>query len=353
MELKINLTTSQQDLIIKEWNSRKDNPPSIKELINLVFSLDLDERSPEGLAIRGFLAKKIEGYKIKIELSESDKEYIKNNCDKLTATEMSRLIFENPKLQVGHPETRAVIAFKKTLVDTLQYSHEQELEEFKAPRTDNQVIKLVNEIEWNAFNSDNITGAERKSLEACIRYFNNQRFLTEIETYQDPNERKMFTNNFIRHVYNKPDLTQQDLDIMILYANEVVEHKRIQDQLSILREQQEVIKQQSDPRMSMSLVEMVNNCTNNLAKSKKVQSELLREINEKRSDRLKKEAANHNSLLNLFSEWREADGRQKLLKIADARKKVLGDKFDELAEMDDYLARIIGNTKEDILYGNG
>ena len=58
----IELNEDQQLAILKEWNGRKDNPPYIGELIELVFSdipEDLkDGRSKYGRAVKKFLAEK-------------------------------------------------------------------------------------------------------------------------------------------------------------------------------------------------------------------------------------------------------------------------------------------------------
>ncbi len=355
--MKIKLTKEQKSKIVKIWNSRKENPPSIEELIIEVFGIESDGRSEEGIAIREFLAEKsAEVIKPKekkiIELSEEQKEYIRNNHDKMTATEMSRIIFNDKGLWTGHPETRAVIAFKESLDPAKTYANEKTLKEFNPPRNEDQVIRLVNKIVLNAFNPEKIDGSSKKCLNAAIAYLNNERFLTEIEIYTDANERKMFINNFVRHIYDKPDLTQQDLDTLITWANEVIEHKRIQDQMEILRKQQTASDDVSkDAKLSMSLVEMINNCTNNLSKSKALQAKLLQEINEKRADRIKKQATSVSSLLNLIAEWTEEEGRLKLLKLAEARKNVLGEEIDRLSEMDSMHAAIFGATKEELLYG--
>lgn len=334
--------------IIKEWSSRSNNPPSIKELIKLVFEDNFDERGPEGVTIKNFLASKCKGYKVAPILSEENKEYVRNNSDRMTATEMARIIFNNPKLFTGHPETRAIRAFKETLEPALMYKNEKTLKDFKPPQKEESVIKIVNNIVLNAFNTDQQDGATKKCLNACIDYLNNERFLSEIENYQDANERKMFINNFIRHIYNKPDLTQQDLDTLILYSKEIIEHKRHEDHMSYLMDKRD---SEEDAKMSMALVEAMDKTTTNLSQSKKTQASLLKEINEKRSDRLKKEAANHNSLLNLTNEWKEEESRKKILQIAENRKKILGEEIDKLDALEAFHASIFGNTKDELLYG--
>ena len=52
----IDLTQEQKDLIIKTWNDRKDNPPSLQELTQIVFPdiPNADGRSKQGKAVKIF-----------------------------------------------------------------------------------------------------------------------------------------------------------------------------------------------------------------------------------------------------------------------------------------------------------
>jgi hypothetical protein len=87
------LSKEQQLKLLKEWNDRPNNPPSLNELVKIAFSReDLDGRSKEGKAVKNFLAsrqikpKKSHEYQAKglIELSPEQKEYISNNCHTMT-----------------------------------------------------------------------------------------------------------------------------------------------------------------------------------------------------------------------------------------------------------------------------
>ena len=86
------LSEQQRQNIIKEWNSRPDNPPSLLELIKIAFpSQNVDGRSKEGKMVKAFLAtNQIEAraahkYKAvkKITLSNEDKELIKTTQEAL------------------------------------------------------------------------------------------------------------------------------------------------------------------------------------------------------------------------------------------------------------------------------
>ena len=56
-EIMVNITDSQEKIVLDEWNSRPDSPPSLLELIKLAFpSQNLDGRTKEGRAVKAFLA---------------------------------------------------------------------------------------------------------------------------------------------------------------------------------------------------------------------------------------------------------------------------------------------------------
>ena len=57
--MKHKLTEEQEQIILNEWNSRPDSPPSLLELIKLTFpDQNLDGRTKEGKAVKEFLATK-------------------------------------------------------------------------------------------------------------------------------------------------------------------------------------------------------------------------------------------------------------------------------------------------------
>ena len=49
------LTQKQKEEILKEWNGRKDNPPSLLELIRIAFPDEkIDGRTKEGKRLKNF-----------------------------------------------------------------------------------------------------------------------------------------------------------------------------------------------------------------------------------------------------------------------------------------------------------
>ena len=113
------LTEFQEKIILEEWNSRLDNPPSLLELIKLAFpDQELDGRTKEGRAVKTFLAtRKIKARgaheyqaKEKIELTQEHRQFIENNANMMNGREIAGVIFANPSLTNLHLQVRIHIS---------------------------------------------------------------------------------------------------------------------------------------------------------------------------------------------------------------------------------------------------
>ena len=81
------------------------------------------------------------------------------------------------------------------------------------------------------------------------------------------------------------------------------------------------------------------------------QHKLLGDLKEKRSDKLKNQIKENASILNLVQLWKDEESRQKLIKIAELRKKAVKDEIDRLSSMEDVKCRIMGLDKSEGLNG--
>ena len=54
--VKIILSDEQKKKLLEKWESNPSNPPSLKELVQEIFSGEHDGRSMEALAVKGFMS---------------------------------------------------------------------------------------------------------------------------------------------------------------------------------------------------------------------------------------------------------------------------------------------------------
>ena len=156
----------------------------------------------------------------------------------------------------------------------------------------------------------------------------------------------------MRYTYNKSDLTQEEVDQYIVLASEVVIASNIQRRVEHLQGLLDDVAEDTDGRrISMSLVEAIGKAQNDYHQSVGRQNKLLSDLKEKRSDRLKNQIKENASIINLVQMWKEEESRNKLIQLAELRKKIVKSEIDNLSSMDEVKARILGISPDEILNG--
>ena len=323
-----------------------------------------DGRSKEGRAVKSFLSEidlsaipASEYQKVdKPSLSDEHKEFIRNNKDTMKYVEMSRILFLNDKLTSLSAETRMVTEYCKSL-DGEDFEESQNREEesfeYKPPKHPDRVLSRINKfILDSGIDKDKVTPRQKKDIERLMGYLHTFRFIHQMSNYRNETERGLFESSFVRYTYNKPDLTQEEVDQYIVLSGEVVIASNIQRRVGRLqRLLDETASDNEGRRISMSLVEAINTAQGEYNSCVNRQHKLLSDLKQKRSDRLSKQVQDNASILNLVETWKEEESRKELIKMAELRKKVIQNEVDKLSTMDDVKARIFGLSEEEAING--
>ena len=363
------ISDERQENIINEWNRCPKSPPSLKELVQIAFP-NIEEklqdgRSKYGKCLKAFLvsrnikAKASHEYvgRNDVSLTDEMKEFIINNGHAMTDQDMARILFEDNTLTNLHKETRIVSEFKKE--NGIQQSNVLPAdsnpvpsEEYKPPRTLHLMITRINKYVLDGINRDKITAFQRRGVEALIGYLHTYRFLHHISNFESQIDRDLYESSFIRYTYDKSDLTQEEVDQYIVLAQEVVIASNIQRRVEHLQGLlDDAANDTEGRRISMSLVEAIGKAQNDYHQSVGRQNKLLNDLKEKRSDRLKNQIKENASIINLVQLWKEEESREKLIKLAELRKKVIKDEVQKLSSMDEVKARILGISEDEVLNG--
>ena len=353
------LTKEQKTILLDEWNSRPNSPPSLLELIKLAFpDQEIDGRSKEGKAVKAFLATReikpraSHEYKAKekIDLSEEDELFIKNNLEFMSAVEMAKVLFKNDQLTNLNQEARVVNDFIKTLEVSNSFESPEEVptEKYKPPKTFDKTLFRINKFTSNSIDKSKITQKIKKDVNALIAYLNTYRFSYQMNTYTSTTDRDLFESSFVRYTNDKPDLSQEEVDQYIVLASEVVIAASIQRRKEHLTRLLDGVVEDTEGRASMSLVEAIGKTETEYNQSVNRQQKLLESLKEKRSDKLKKQITENASILNLVKVWKEEESRRKLIQLAELRRKSVSEEADKLSEMDEIKARILGLDIDDV-----
>ena len=358
------LSEEQKSLVVNEWNNRPDNPPSLQELVQLCYpDQNLDGRSKEGRAIKEYLSTmqiKARGAQEyvpieKPELTGEQKEFIDSNCSVMKAVELARVAFKNPEITNLNIEARIVDDYLQTLPQSMLFEQESDIpdaEEYKPPKTFDRMMYRINRYVMPAIDKNKISPAQKKGISACIGYVNTFRFTHQINSYDSAVNRELFESCFIRYSYDKYDLSQEEVDQYIVLSAEVVIASNIQRRINHLSRLLDDTADDSDGRrISMSLVDAINTAQTEYNQCINRQQKLLSDLKQKRSDKLKNQLQNNASILNLVELWKEQETREKMVKLAELRKKTLKDEVQRLSDMDELKSRVLGMSEDEVLNG--
>ena len=362
---EIILTEAQQLLLLKEWNDRPSNPPSLNELAKIAFPEveNADGRSKEGRAVKAFLATrqlKARGaqeyqHKEKIELTDEQKEYAANNAPTMKAYEMARVLFENLDLTHLSQESKCIYEYVKTLdvkITTFDDDQNSANGDYRPPKTEDRIVSRVNKYVLDGIIRDKITSKQKRDISSLIGYLHTYRFIHQINSYENQTNRELFESSFVRYTYDKNDLTQEEVDQYIIMSAEVVIASSIQKRVERLTSLLDSTADDSEgKRISMSLVEAINTAQTEYHQSVMRQQKLLGDLKEKRSDRLKNQIKENASILNLVQLWKDESSRIKLIKLAELRKQSVKNEVERLSSLDEIKCRIMGISEDEITDG--
>lgn len=356
---KIVLTEEQKEKLKKSW-FESPVPPPIYELVKKVFGKDYDARSSYGRAIKKALSEmdldsseKVP-LKPKIELTESQKEYITNNCKNHKVMEMVREHYGNQKLMPNSAEARAFIEYYNSLPENLKaqsYSNEkgEDTSEYKPPKTLLQAKERVNSYVQNGISEEQFktNTKTQECLKALIRFCHVHRYILIMEDLTDEKERTLFESEFIRCVWDKPDVTEEEIGMYLNLCWDVVDQGRLRKELSFYTD---LLQKQSDDsegkKMSMTLVESIGKIREDIDANQKRQTKLSENLQGKRSDRINTLVKSNASVLQLVEMWREEKTRKRALQLAKRKKEEIKDEITRIDNMDEFTAQIFGLNKE-------
>ena len=361
--MSVELTEEQKLSILKEWNDRPENPPSLLELIRVAYpDKNYDGRTKEGRAVKKFLATRqivadgahVYKPKDKIKLTQEHKEYISNNAGMMSPVEIARIIFKDNKITNLNQEAKSVSEYIGTLDNKVVYQTPEqppENNEYKPPKTNLRMTQRVNKYVHDGLDENNLKAKEKAGIEALIGYMHTFRFNHQINNYETQNDRDLFESSFIRYTYDKPDLTQEEVDQYIVLSSEVVISANIQRRKEHLTAMLDAVVEDTDGRASMSLVEVIGKVETEYNQSVNRQQKLLGDLKEKRSDRLSKQIKENASILNLVQVWKDEENRKKMIHLAEMKKEIIKEEVERLSSMDEIKCRIMGLGEDEALNG--
>lgn len=348
------LTEKQKAEILKLFKKN----PDLMFITRKVFNDEtIDGRSKQGRSVRKFLAEqdkkattslvpKVE----QIHLDKEQKEFLMTDNIEvgMNALEIARLTFKDRNIQPLSIKHRVIVDFLKTYRPEIVDDNEiVTKEKWTPPKSINRALVKVNNFCGTTFDELTLQTKQKKLVEQLIIYFKSPRFNHFINQYATLADRDLFESEFVRAVWDKPDLTNDELNLYVTVCANYVRQKHIQqriDKLNALLDDQD-----NERDITMRLTEIIKATSEELNQCEKRIESLTKDLNGSRTARLKAKGEENGSIFALVEAFQEREERDRMIMMAELQNKLIEEEADRLESMDDYKARVLGISKKELL----
>lgn len=349
-----------------------DGSISLDDLTKIVTKDDkLDGRSRAGRAIKKWFIDK--GHKIKTSkyekegpyvLSEDEIEFITNNIGKMRPMEMARMLWPMKKITPLNREYLAIqVKIKEINPESLPESEKMADGIYEPPKSIYRLVPKINDY-IARYRIDNATplpmeekklnDRDLKNLRSLLNYLNNHTFIHAINIYDLIQERELFESKFIRYTYDKPDLTEEEVDQYILVCDKAVALHQLKKNIQVLQREISINLESGDAekkKVAMSLIELLNSYRGKETEGEKMLESTLEDLVGTRNTRLAGKLTNNATVMNLVTAFQQEEKRKELLELAEEMRAAEAEAVKKLSSMDAVIALVAGYHTDDAING--
>jgi hypothetical protein len=352
---KYKLSDEEKQQVIREF--KKD--PDLKRITQVVSGdPEADGRHKIGRAIRAFLSEQNKEYKTTkheecnaVNLTEQQRDFLMGDHidSDMTPLDIARIVFENGEIKSLSLHHRAVINFlTQYRPDIINENEVVTSERWNPPTAVSRSVKKVNDWAGQEISIESISNKHEKMMRMLIKYLHSPRLKQTINEYCRVTDRELFESEFVRATWDKPDLTSDEQNQYITLCTNYVRIKHIQARLDKLNK---MLDDMGDDAQGATIrfTELIKTTSEELNQCEKRVEALTKSLNGSRQDRLKAKGERSGSIEALVEAFQDKQDRDLMIKMAEMKKRLVADTADKLETMNEFKARVLGISKEELL----
>lgn len=347
------LSDNQKDFI-------KQNYKKIPDLIELTKRLfndeSIDGRSKEGRAVRSFMIecglafKTTKHQKLKNTFfTEENKEFICTySSDGMSAYEIAKILFPEDRITPLSKQTIDIANYiKKHKPQNVAQSETALGVEYVPPKTVAAAIKKINKYAGRNIIESDLTTKLKNCAESLLLFIDSPRFISVINGYSSEKDRELFEAEFIRAIWDKPDLTTDEINLYINVCVDYINLKNISGHIEKLNRMFNDAEEQQD--MTVRLAELLKTKSEEYNQCEKRMESLIQKLNGDRAKRIASKKEENTSVLSIVNLFQEEKEREIMLKIVDMQRSDIKDEAIRIENMPSWKARVLGLSMDDAI----
>lgn len=353
----INLTEEQKQLALKTFAEK----PDLIHITRVVFAdKNIDGRDKRGRAVKDFLLSQGKEYqttksvsKKAVDLTEAQKQFLMSDqiSSDMNMIQIARLTFGDPSIKPLSAQHVVIQEFiQKFRTDILDRNDIVASENWSPPKSLSTVILRINKWVKTNYPSDEtkLPSKIKRHAEKLMTYLSSYKIENTINCFLRRSDRDLFESEFVRYTWDKPDLTNEELNLYMMVCSNHVRAKHIQKRLDKFNEM--LLGQEgADVSVSMAAGNYLKGMSEELNACESRIDKMLSKLNGDRAKRLEKQLGANFSFLALVEAFQDKEERDKIVKMADMHNKLISNEWDRLETMDEMKARIMGISLREML----
>lgn len=316
----------------------------------------LDGRSKQGRLVRKFLIENEIDFKTafkpkqeQIKFTKEQKEFIIIQAkDSLSSLEIAKLLFPDKRVMPLSLEQRAVLeVIREVNPDIIPSKDSGALDTYIAPKASSRIVKKINDAAGLNLEDGKLNRQYQICIEKLGIHLNNSRFLKIMNNYLDVSDRTLFEQEFIRLVWDKPDLTADEINLYLNVCKEIINLEVVSKHLNKLNDMFDVADDQTE--MSVRLAEIIKAKSSEYHQCENRIESLTKKLQGDRSERMKNKTKDNASILSIVQLFQEKEERDNMVRIAEMQKETVKKEAERLEGMTEWKARILGISQDDVI----
>lgn len=350
-------------------HSDLENPPNLNDVTRQVTNdPNKTGRNKEGREIKrlyeqfDFKVRKAHEYqKRKHPLSENKQKAVDNNLNRFKGKplQLVRFVFENESLTNLSKEYLAVQEYVNEVHKTplkgsdrksVDTSDWDETEFYEPPTTPLMALRQLRKYVPSCpiIEDDLKKSRIEYSMSKLRDYLQDRHFLHKVNTPSLSNsDRDLLLSTFIKQVYDKPDLTEEEREQYLSVCTETVYSNGLMSQINLFNERINSIQEDGEGNFRMGYVEMNKTLQDSYDKAQKRIKELIKGLTQTRAKKLENKREEIMSLTQLVVFTMEEKTRKRLAAVAQARREELKKGYKKMNDCDALIAEVWGGGSED------
>jgi len=316
----------------------------------------LDGRSKQGRLVRKFLIENEIDFKTafkpkqeQIKFTKEQKEFIIIQAkDSLSSLEIAKLLFPDKRVMPLSLEQRAVLeVIREVNPDIIPSKDSGALDTYIAPKASSRIVKKINDAAGLNLEDGKLNRQYQICIERLGIHLNNSRFLKIMNNYLDVSDRTLFEQEFVRLVWDKPDLTADEINLYLNVCKEIINLEVVSKHLNKLNDMFDVADDQTE--MSVRLAEIIKAKSSEYHQCENRIESLTKKLQGDRSERMKNKTKDNASILSIVQLFQEKEERDNMVRIAEMQKETVKKEAERLEGMTEWKARILGISQDDVI----